>query len=91
MQGRRLDEGHVDDHQWPWPQMKPGYYGKDHNGKWMACTPNDLMANLSSHAVTENFDGTITVSPSILVREYEGEKIAKEWHGYLIKGVWREC
>lgn len=31
-------------------------------------------------------DGTITVSPSILISHWEG----RSWHGYLERGVWRE-
>ena len=52
---------------------------------WYACTPNGHLANLSRHEVTEHADGTITVSPSILVSDGEGPV----WHGYLERGVWR--
>lgn len=55
------------------------------DGIWYACTPNGLLGNLSKHEVTEHEDGTITVSPSILVTG-DGE-----WHGYLEHGVWREA
>ena len=57
---------------------------------WVARTPpnrtypNGAIADLSNHEVTANDDGTITVSPSILVTG-----IGK-WHGYLINGVWSE-
>lgn len=37
--------------------------------------------------ITENPDGTITVSPSIWLQA-PGNPDA-EWHGYLEKGVWR--
>lgn len=71
-------------------QMAPGEYGRweRDNGNWYArCpSPHDLTANLSSHQVTEHEDGTITVSPSILCGD---SKV--EWHGYLERGVWREC
>lgn len=53
---------------------------------WMARTPNGHLANISGHQVTEEADGTITVSPSILVRHTTGEV----YHGYLEHGVWRE-
>lgn len=68
---------------------KPGEYGKDErDGHWFARTPNDMMANLSAHDVVEHDDGTITVSPSILVTQGH---TGREWHGYLERGVWREC
>lgn len=58
---------------------------------WMACTPNGHVGNLSRHDITEHEDGTITVSPSILVStSYDGGKTTVElWHGYLERGVWR--
>ena len=37
---------------------------------------------LEHHSVTEFEDGTITVSPSIVVRHGNG------WHGWLRRGVW---
>jgi hypothetical protein len=46
-----------------------------------------MLANLSRHDVVEHEDGTITVSPSILVTQGEG----RQWHGYLERGIWREC
>lgn len=52
---------------------------------WSVCTPNGLFGNLGKHEVIEHDDGTITVSPSILVRGDE------EWHGFLENGVWREA
>lgn len=53
---------------------------------WMVRTPNGHMGNLGKHDVTEHEDGTITVSPSILVSNpQEGEL----WHGFLERGVWR--
>lgn len=81
-------------------ELKPGEYvkftqdGKDHG--WYAIPadtdPDDWMcANLNSHQVIEHEDGTITVSPSILIGGHNrqtGER--KEWHGYLEKGVWRK-
>lgn len=69
-----------------YPVLHPGEYGLI-NGHWYGCTPNGLLANLSRHTVTEHEDGTISVSPSILV---EGGQ-TNAWHGYLEHGVWREC
>lgn len=69
--------------------MSPGQYGKHPlDGTWFACAPNGLLANLHNHQVTEHEDGTITVSPSILVSDGRG---GHRWHGYLEQGVWREC
>lgn len=67
---------------------QPGEYGRDQTGRWYGCPPEPLdtdgfalLAGLSAHQVTEHEDGTITVSPSILIRE---------WHGFLERGVWRK-
>lgn len=57
-----------------------GDYGRHPNGTWYARPPGSHAGNLSSHEVVEHEDGTITVSPSILMA----------WHGYLERGVWRE-
>lgn len=75
----------VDDGSGVFDIMKPGEYGL-FRGIWYAQTPNDLGANLAGHTVVEHEDGTITVSPSILVRQPH----VAEWHGYLEHGVWRE-
>jgi hypothetical protein len=72
---------------------EPGTYGKGSDGKWFGCPPVPLdgdgfplTANLSAHQVEEHEDGTITVSPSILI----SRRGVAEWHGYLERGVWRE-
>lgn len=71
----------------------PGDYGKKLDGKWYCCAPiftgdlfTSLIGNLSGHKVTEHHDGTITVSPSILLDNGQFK-----WHGYLEYGIWREC
>jgi hypothetical protein len=89
MQGRRLypgPDGFIE-----FARIQAGDYFIDPiNGQWTAMTPNGFMANLSGHTVTEHDDGTITASPSILVRG--GPNCATElWHGFLERGVWREC
>ncbi len=61
--------------------MSPGHRG------WFCKTPNGLIGNLAGHSITVHEDETITVAPSILVKEHTGET----WHGYLEHGVWREC
>lgn len=66
----------------------PGDYGREADGTWMFRCPNpDIhLGSLERHTVIEHPDGTITVSPSILIRQGEFS-----WHGYLKKGLWEEC
>lgn len=77
--------------------LQPGDYGRDARGVWMCRVPvseHGLSGDLSAHEVTEHEDGTITVSPSILITmpdpDNPGANI-EQWHGYLERGVWREC
>jgi hypothetical protein len=79
--GRRLPDG-VD-------IFAPGDYGKV-AGVWHARPPRGHLGSLANHDVTEHDDGTITVSPSILIT-YRGADGEETWHGYLERGVWREC
>lgn len=74
--------------------LQPGAYGRL-RGTWYASTPNGHLGDLRAHDVVEHEDGTITVSPSILVSlpltvngvEVGGDRTL--WHGYLERGVWR--
>lgn len=67
----------------------PGAYGVSSSGQtWYCTTPNGLFGNLGAHQVTEHEDGTITVSPSILVTAGRG---GQSYHGFLIRGIWNEC
>jgi hypothetical protein len=68
--------------------LSPGEYGKSPGGKWFCHVPAGgfHVGGLGKHAVTEHEDGTITVSPSILITGHHG----KQWHGYLERGIWRE-
>ncbi len=68
-------------------KFSPGDYGKV-DGVWHVCTPSGALGNLANHSVTEHEDGSITVSPSILVTYGETKT---QWHGYLDHGIWREC
>jgi len=72
------------------PLDGPGTYGKDAEGSWWVHVPIEgaTGARISLHTVTEHEDGTITVSPSILMNF--GRR-GVTWHGYLERGVWREC
>jgi hypothetical protein len=58
---------------------------------WLACSPNGHTGNLAAHTVTEHEDGTITVSPSILISTRRDGKDIELFHGYLERGVWREA
>lgn len=78
--GRRLPDGKL--------PTEPGEYGRLEGG-WYVCCPNGMIGNVSRHTVVEHEDGTITVSPSILVSGGPGMK--DSWHGYLRNGVWSEA
>jgi hypothetical protein len=80
-QGRRKypeEDGHL--------RLAEGEYGKHSNGTWLARPPGNHTGDLTNHTVTEHEDGTITVSPSILIDDGQNK-----WHGFLERGVWREC
>ena len=85
-QGRRVDDGTK---RWDY---KPGDYGRvKRDGEWVWAvlpTNTDLTSagDIPQHEVTEHEDGTITVSPSILLDAGD----LGQWHGYLERGVWRE-
>lgn len=93
MLGRRHDAA-PDEPTWPFSGLLPGEYGKDKDGLWYCVPPGKdpfafmgcLGDGARNHKVTEHEDGTITVSPSILIQSHEGS-----WHGFLERGVWREC
>ena len=70
------------------PDLQRGDYWLDPTtGYWMCYGPKGSVGDLRNHEVTENEDGTITVSPSILIEHWDK---AKCWHGYLEHGTWRE-
>lgn len=74
--------------------LRPGDYGVMLNDNvWYARPPGDvhgLIANLSRHKVVEHEDGTITVSPSILVSGKDANAQPVSWHGFLEAGIWRQ-
>lgn len=84
MNGTRVD--HVKQ-LWGDDGIDGGYCPVVRDGKrtWMVRTPNGHLGDLGSHDVIEHDDGTITVSPSILVSDNTGEL----YHGFLEHGVWR--
>jgi len=71
-------------------------------GVWVRL-PDDANKNrgplpLSGWSPVIHEDGTLTLSPSILVHSHDtidretNERVTiPEWHGYLERGVWREC
>lgn len=90
LQGRRVyPPGPTEEFQHPVPlDCQPGDYWKDEtSGVWYAECPLGWLGTLAAHQVTEHEDGTITVSPSILISK---PHINKSWHGYLERGIWRE-
>jgi len=69
-------------------ELEPGDHAK-HKGQWFGRIPNGdlfLTANMANHSIEEHEDGTISVSPSILC-----DNSKEYWHGFLTRGVWREC
>lgn len=78
--------------------MQPGAYGRATNPNikpgsaaswWEVTAPDGSMGVLSPelHTVTEHEDGTITVHPSIDF----SKRRAGAFHGWLQRGVWRDC
>lgn len=97
MKGRRVAD--VDNPREPHPRLEPGDYRRTRHpsrpGEWVwECRPpgdlpESIQGWLGNHEITEHEDGTITVSPSILIRStWAGERV--EWHGYLERGAWRQ-
>lgn len=83
MQGRRI---YPDEQVCFWKQLQPGDFGQDADGLWWVRAPKCGPSLISRHTVIEHEDGTITVSPSILVIGAENEG----YHGFLERGYWRE-
>lgn len=84
LQGQRMPTG-GDPVAWP-----NGGYGRFAD-RWFCKTPGGYLGDLTRHDVVEHEDGTLTVSPSILVSERRQGEHVELWHGYLERGVWREC
>ena len=78
----------------PYADCRPGDYLRSPllGERWYAMTPNGYWAGLGKHRVEEHEDGTITVSPSILVHYADKDgKPVEVWHGFLERGIWRSC
>lgn len=59
-------------------------------GIWYLYIPGCGLANLGNHQIIEHEDGTISVSPSILTTGHDSGKPVTR-HGYLERGIWRDC
>lgn len=79
-------------------ELKPGEYGhaairrewidaESPCNWWVICAPNGATCSLNPkiHALTENADGSLTVSPSIKIPK-DGPEL---WHGYLVAGEFK--
>ncbi len=56
---------------------------------WIIYLPGGGVGNLSRHQIAEHEDGTITVSPSILMTSTRPNE--RRRHGFLKRGVWEPC
>lgn len=90
MQGKRTPDNKL--------PKNPGEYAKFTNCpdgiiRWIVNAPNGEWGGIEKHTIIEHEDGTITVSPSILIStSYDGGKTyVTLWHGFLEKGIWRSC
>lgn len=70
-------------------QPQRGDYWQDADGLWWIETPTGFIGVIAAHTIEEHDDGTISVTPSILVPTTCGPQW--QWHGYLTRGEWREC
>lgn len=96
MNGKRLSDGKpptsAGEYSWMpydrdrqfWPSSFLG------EGEWQLCAPDGRLGAIrattekpQAHTVTVHDDGTITVSPSLVM--------PSGWHGFLERGVWRSC
>jgi hypothetical protein len=87
LQGKRLPDGAF--------PGNPGEYCKNEHGRWLACPPDGCgvigLTNIGNRSwnVVEHPDGTISVTPSIRILGDKGKP--DRWHGFLTKGIWKEC
>jgi hypothetical protein len=64
-------------------------YWKD-DGVWWIYIPRCGAGMMPKHTIEEHEDGTITVTPSILLTGHDnGQQITK--HGWLKRGQWQEA
>lgn len=72
----------------PREKLAPGcYVWWPLDESWWVVAPNGAEGRLkSNHVVTEHEDGTITVTPSIVINTP-----GNAYHGFLTRGVWRDA
>jgi hypothetical protein len=71
--------------------LREGDYGLHPTSGWQ-CRPFGCHAGgIGEHRVIEHEDGTITVSPSILLHDFDDQGNPITWHGYLVQGIWSEA
>lgn len=84
-QGRRVyadDQGNL--------YLAEGDYGYSPKaGYWHVRPPGCHAGGIKYHEVEEHPDGTISVSPSILLRDADENGNEILWHGFLKHGEWR--
>lgn len=67
-------------------------YWKLNTGTWALYLPGVGVGGLQKHEVTEHPDGTISVSPSIVMSgRGDGAGTPVTRHGFLNRGIWQEC
>ena len=65
------------------------YWFEKDPGVWYLHLPHCGTGSLRNHQVTENPDGSITASPSVLMTgHYKGTP--NQRHGYIRNGIWEE-
>lgn len=62
-----------------------GAYWIDSAGTWAVTTPNGRLGSIAKHTVVEHEDGTITVSPSILVYATTGSTYSADDRARLVE------
>lgn len=86
MQGRRVypnEQGQL--------PLAEGDYGFHPQSGWQVRPPGCRAGGIPNHEVTEHEDGTITVSPSIVLWDTNEKGTMMSWHGYLERGIWRKA
>ena len=63
---------------------------KDENGCWWVYLIGCGAGILSNHNVEEHVDGSISVTPSILMYGHK-DGVPSKRHGFLVRGEWKDC
>ncbi len=64
-------------------------YWRGSDGIWLLYLPRCGVGCLALHQVVEHSDGTITVTPSVLMSGHDNGTPTTR-HGFLTAGKWRE-